>query len=361
MFRRLSYIGFTAILAVLIVAGCGKEKFEEAPKPIMFIVVAKEGALEKKVYSGISKNITESKISFRVDGAIEYYPIKVGQAVEKGEVLARLDPTDFQTKVDAKKAEFISSEADLKRYRLLYEEESATKQELDKAQANHDVAKAQYEFSQQELSYAVLKAPNKGLIVSTDVELHENVTVGQTVCVLETGKELEVKVGLPERLIGQVRKGDKVQVHFESIVDKQYDAKVTEVGVRIDEKTATFPVTVEIVGQHEGLRAGMVADVEFSFETPRTIAGMINIPANAVLEDPDGKTYVWVYEEDEEDKEETVQQRLQGTVHRRDVEVGELTENGIEITGGLEPGDVVASAGAAYLQEGQKVSLMRKL
>lgn len=336
------------LLLIAQLTGCGKRgEFEEAARPIKYTVVEKGDTVQKKVYNGISRNITESQLSFRVPGMVEELPIKVGQAVKKDQMLAQLDPTDYQTKVNEREAQYVSAEADIKRYRLLYEEESATKQELDQAQANYDIAKAQYDLAKQELEYAVLKAPNDGQVVEVPVEVHENVSAGQTICILETGKELEVNVGLPERLIGRVHNGDKTQVRFSSIKDKAYSAVVTEVGVRIDEKTATFPVTVEIEGYHDELRAGMVADVEFTFKPLAEGAVEIRVPSQAVLEDPAGDRYVWVYDEKTE------------AVKKRKVEVGKITQGGVEIISGLENGEIVATAGAHYLKEGQKAKLMR--
>ncbi|MEA3488764.1 MAG: efflux RND transporter periplasmic adaptor subunit [Candidatus Omnitrophota bacterium] len=337
------------ITAAIVFTGCGKKGYQEPPRPIKYMIVEKGDAAIKKEYSGVSKNITESELSFRVSGMIEELPIKVGQKVAAGQMLARLDPTDYEMKAKEMEAEHISAEADLKRYRALYEEESATKQELDDAQARADIAKAQYDLAKQELSYTVLKAPAAGQVVETPAEAHENVKVGQIVCILETGKEMEVKVGLPEYLIGWVKKGDKAKVSFKSIVERSYEAVVTEVGVRIDNKTGTFPVTVQIVEHGGELRAGMVADVKFVFTSPdKDASETITVPTEAVLEDPKGDQYVWIFDPDKE------------TVSKRKVEVERLTQGGTIIRSGLESGEIIATAGAHYLREGQKVKLLEK-
>ena len=66
----------------------------------------------------------------------------MGDSVKSGQLLAKLDPADYETRLKEMEAKYISAKADIERYRLLYEEESATKQELDQAQASYDVAKA---------------------------------------------------------------------------------------------------------------------------------------------------------------------------------------------------------------------------
>jgi len=327
-------------------SGCGKKpEFEEAARPIKYMTVEKADAIQKKVYNGVSRSTVESQLSFRVGGKIEDLPINVGETVTQGQVLAKLDPTDYRTKLNEMEAKYVSAKADIERYRLLYEEESATKQELDQAQAAYDVAKAQYELAEKEFSYTTLKAPREGRIVSKGAEVNENVAAGKVICVIETGKELEVRVGLPEHLIGRVKKGEKTSVSFDSVKDKEYSAVVTEVGVRIDEKTATFPVTVQIEGQQSELRAGMVADVEFTFMPLREGQTAIRVPPQAVLEDPEGRQYVWVYDE------------ATSKVNKKQVEVGEITQRGAEVKSGLEGGEIIATAGAPYLREGQKVTL----
>ncbi|MFC1548548.1 efflux RND transporter periplasmic adaptor subunit [Candidatus Omnitrophota bacterium] len=349
MNRKKSFSLLIIIAIAIVLAGCGGKKFEEPSRPIKYMIIEKGDAAMKKEYSGVSKNITESQLSFRVPGMIEELPIKVGQSVKKDQVLSRLDPTDYQMKVNEMEAEHVSAEADLKRYRALYEEESATKQELDDAQARADIAKAQHELAKQDLSYTVLKAPADGQVVEKPVEVHENVNVGQIVCILETGKEMEVKLGLPEYLIGWVKKNDKANVYFKSVGNKPYEAVVTEVGVRIDEKTGTFPVTVQIIEHAGELRAGMVADVKFIFRSPDKAASEnITVPTEAVLEDPEGNRYLWVFNEEN------------STVSKRKVEVEQLTQGGTIIKSGLESGEIIATAGAHYLHEGQKVKLLEK-
>ncbi|MFH1878791.1 MAG: efflux RND transporter periplasmic adaptor subunit [Candidatus Omnitrophota bacterium] len=347
--KKMSFIFAGVCVISVYFTGCAKKtEFEETARPIKYMVIEKSDAVQKKVYNGVSRSTVESQLSFRVGGKIEDLPIKVGQTVVPDQVLATLDPVDYKTRLNEMEARYVSAKADIERYRLLYEEESATKQELDQAQAAYDVARSQYELAKKELSYTVLKAPLEGRIVRKDAEVNENVAAGQAVCVIETGRALEVKVGLPEHLIGRVKKGDSCSVSFKSVENKTYNAVVTEVGVRVDEKTATFPVTVEIEGQNSELRAGMVADVEFTFMPLEKNATVIKVPPQAVLEDPEGRRYVWVYD------------KAGSTVNKRQVESGEITQSGVEIISGLEGGETIATAGAPYLHQGQKVTLWKQ-
>jgi len=329
--------------------GCAKkEKPEEPARPIKSMAAGASEAFRTRQFSGIAKSLTESELSFRVSGTIETVGVKTGDAARKDQVLAGLDPTDYETKLDEAKARYVQAQGELGRYRRLYEEENATKQELDKAQADFDASKSQFELAQKNLAYTVLKAPADGLIAEVKSEVHETVRAGQTVCVFESGGRLEIEVGLPESLIGKIVEGQTADVAFDSIPGKSFSARATEIGVKVRQKTGTFPVVVELLGKDERLRSGMVADVEFKIREAEAAAGVFIIPAQAVLEDASGMRFVWVYDQ------------KTSRVNKRPVKAGWLKGEGIEILEGLKRGEIIATAGVHYLKEGQKVKLLEE-
>jgi len=335
-------------MAILVhFAGCGKKvETTEFVRPIKSMRVGELVSDAGKHYSGVAKSTTEANLSFRVPGEIIELPVKTGDEVQKDKILAKLDPTDYQTKVNEAKAVYVQARADLERYRLLYEEENATKQELDVAQAHFDTANAQYDLAKQYLAYTVLKAPRYGWIASVPVEVHETVSRGQTICRFESGGVLEINLGLPESLIGQVRQGGPVEARFDAVANVMFDAIITKVGVRVDERTATFPVTVELTKEDNRLRSGMVAEVVFQVRSAELKEGQFLVPSQAVLEDSDGKRYVWVYDAETQ------------TVRRREVKIGSISDAGVQVLSGLRGGEVIPTAGIHYLEEGQKVRLI---
>ena len=339
------------ILGTLVIAltftGCGKKPEEaEFIRPIKTLRISSMTGEQGKFYSGIARSTTESNLSFRVGGEIIELNAKTGDEVKKDQVLAKLDPTDYQTKVNEAKAVYTQGKADLERYRLLYEGENATKQELDVAQANFDTGKAKFELAKQNLAYTVLKAPKDGLIAQVPAEVHETVSPGKTIVLFESGNVLEINLGLPESLIGGTNKKDSVDVRFDAVAGTTFKAVVTKVGIRVDEKTATFPVTVELLEQDDRLRSGMVAEVVFYPKSIQLKEGQYIIPSQAILENAEGEKFVWVFQE-------TTQ-----IVQKRQVKTGAIQTQGVEVLSGLESGEIIAVAGVHYLEDGQKVRLM---
>jgi RND family efflux transporter MFP subunit len=237
----------------------------------------------------------------------------------------------------------------------LYENNSASKTDLDAARAGQESSDAAVQASQKELelarlqlTYTRLTAPTAGDIARVDVEVNENVGVGQTVVILTAGSEIEVEVSMPEILISQVVADEEVQVEFDAIPDRVYFARVTEVGVAATGMVTTFPVTVRLAETDPGIRPGMAAVVSFAFESEDQRERYL-VPTVAVGEDRDGR-FVYVVEPVPEEPG-------YGIARRRAVTVGEITAEGLEVFRGLSDGDLVVTAGVSLITDGLKVKI----
>ncbi len=346
-----------ALSACLI--GCGKE---EAPppeiiRPVKTIKVAPARGGLKRTFSGAARAAQEASLAFRVGGKVVEIRVDVGDEVKKGQVLARLDAHDYELDVknlesnlESSRAAAKSSENSYQRAKGLYENNSISKDDLDAAEAqrNSDRAQveafeAQLEQSRNQLSYAELKAPFGGFVSNKSLEEFETVSAGQAVMSLIDPGSLKVKLGIPEGLIARVKAGQEVAVTFESLPDRTFAGKVSEVDVALDGATGTYPVTVKLVETGAGIRPGMAAEVTFSFEF-KGGPGIV-VPTSAILEDiQTGERYVWVYRD--------------GRVKKNKVETGTLVTEGIEIVSGLAGGEEVVTAGVTRIEEGQEVRLL---
>ncbi len=285
-------------------------------------------------------------------------PSKSGDNVKAGALIARLDDIDYRLQVQeaeatlaSLKAQARSSDANYGRVRALYENRNASANDLDAARAASESATAQVnraekavELAKSQLSYATLRSPVSGSIAAVPIEENENVSPGQTVALLTSGSQLEVEVTIPEILISQIREGDKTTVSFDAIQSKVFPATVTEVAVAATGMATTFPVTVRLAEADESCRPGMAAEVHFTFGS-RDGQKRIIVPTVSVGEDRQGR-YVFVLEKLENGF---------ANVGRREVSIGELTQEGIEILEGLQDGELVVTAGVTRIADGQRV------
>jgi len=347
---------------VLLAQGCAEDAPpQEVLRPVRKMAVYSTSEERLRSFSGTARAGRESRMSFKVAGSIEKLGIKVGDRVSPGQMLARLDPQDYRLQVeDAQaslaraRAEERNAEASYVRMRDLYENNNAALNDLDAARAGYESATAalesvakRLEQAQLQLSYTELEAPTAGAVAEVPVEENENVQAGQLIAMLTSGLRPEVEIGMPEVFIGRIREGQPVEVSFDALGDRQFEATVTEVGVTSTGLATTYPVKVRLDRDESEILPGMAAEVHFRFEAKAGRERMI-VPAFAVSEDRDGR-FVYVLEKVGDGVGRTV---------RREVTVGTLTsDGGLEILHGLDDGDEVITAGVSRIHDGREVRL----
>jgi RND family efflux transporter MFP subunit len=359
--RRIPAPWPAAVLA-LAAWGCAEQAPpEQTLRPVRTVQVFHTGVERVRSFSGTARAGQESRLSFRVRGTVEVLSVKLGDRVRAGQVLARLDPQDYQLRVeDAEaslariRAEVRNAEANYARIRDLYENNNASLTDLDASRAAFESTTAALESGEKkleqarlQLSYTRLEAPTAGAISEVPVEVNENVQPGQTVAVLTAEARPEVEIGMPEVFISRVQEGQLVEVTFDALGARRFDATVTEVGVTSTGLATTFPVKARLDRDEPDVLPGMAAEVHFRFAAEGE-GDRIEVPAFAVGEDRDGR-YVFVVEEGGEGI---------GRAVRREVTVGSLTaEGGLEILRGLTDGERVITAGVSRIQDGREVRL----
>ena len=347
-------------LLVLSAAACSEQPPppEVELRPIRSETVRQTGGERSRTFSGIFRATVRSRLSFRVPGVVQWLPVSVGQSVRSGELLAELDPQDYELQVQEARAGLTqaraarrNAQAERDRVRELYENDNASLSAWDQARAAAESAEAQVEslekrleLARRQLSFTRLTAPVDGAIAATSVEVNENVMAGATVVTLTSGALPEVEIALPATLIAEIGDGDRVTVSCDAYPGEAIQATVTEVGGSAI-GTTTYPVRVRLHRERELIRPGMAAEVTFSFAAGAGLDRIL-VPPVAVGEDRQGRFVLLV-----EDKGDGT-----AVVHRHPVSVGELTSEGLEIIDGLSDGDVIATAGVRRLEDGRVVA-----
>ena len=352
---------FALVLATgLSLLSCEQDVVESTViiRPVRYQAVTALTGGRERSFTGAAKAGVESKISFKVGGTIRELTLKVGDRVKEGDLIARIDPRDYELQVEDAQASLAQAEAqavraaaDFARVRGLFERDNSSQADYDAARAARDSARAnvrsiekKLETARLRLSYTTLESPIDGAVADVPVEVNENVPVGQPIAIINAGALPEVEVGIPEILIREFQPGASATVRFDAIPNRSLQGHVTEIGVSSTPGMTTYPVTVELNQSDRRILPGMAAEVTFYFGSdgggPRYV-----IPPHAVVEDSDGR-FVFVVNEESEGL---------GIVHRRPVVVGELVRDGLEVVDGLDGGDKVVVTGASQIQEGQQV------
>ncbi|MEO0471691.1 MAG: efflux RND transporter periplasmic adaptor subunit [Bacteroidota bacterium] len=343
--------------------GCSSDapqQTEKVIRPVRYATVARSNEGQKRSFPGIAQSAVQSNLSFRASGLIESLAVKVGDRVRKGQLIATLDNRDAQLAYQQAKAALESArvqkenaQSSLTRVRQLYQSNNVSLAEYEQAKSSFSSASANLESSsstldlqRRQLSYAKILAPGSGVVTAVNNEVNEVVQAGAPIVVISQGKQIELKVGIPETYIGALKEGNTASVRFSAIPAKSYPAKVREVSFSTDQ-SQTYPVTVSLQENDDEVRPGMAGEVYFEFgqsgQDPLTM-----VPVKSVGEGPDG-TFVFVIKD--------VQNQV-GLVEKRSVQLGKIIQQNFVVKGGLEAGTMVATAGLSSLLDGMQVRLM---
>lgn len=348
------------ILAVMLFSACTKapEAEQEAPpRPVKLMTIgAQEDELSLE-FPGKVTAIRDVELAFEVQGKIVELPIEDGLEAEEGDLLARVDPKDYEAARDAALAHRKAMRSAYVRAKNIFREGAGSQAEVDKTERDITVAEQDLLKAQKALDDTVLRAPYSGVVASKIAEDFQNVRAKEPILVFQDTSILEIDVNVPERDFVQMQPGLTLQQRNEkikpriavsSIPGEEFSARLKSFTTTADPVTRTYKVTFTFENPPAfNILPGMTARVMLS---PPAVAlngsqhqvGIL-IPAVATAADKDGNAYVWRVDTD------TMK------VSHTPVTLGDMTDSDIRITHGLNVGDQIAVSGAAHLQEGMRV------
>ncbi len=348
----------TAAAAALALAAGGLGCSEEPPppepvvRPIKMLTIG-GGLTGTREYPGRLKAIQQADMAFEVQGRITEFVYKEGQRVKQGEVLARLDPRDYENQLEQAKAAERNRRTYVGRIRQAHKTGAVSDQDLNDAQAQVDVAAAEVKIQQKALDDTILRAPFDGIMSRKLVEDFANVQAKEPVLIFEDDSMLEIKVSVPERDMAGRRPSrddyDEVnerldpQVIVTSLPDDVFPARLKEMATTADPTTRTFEATFRFQ-QPENIVVlpGMTAKVRVKVGDLANVTE-VALPTRAVIADEESQPMVWIVDPDT------------GMVESRNVTLGELAEDQVIVTSGIQNGETVAISGMSQLRPGMQV------
>ena len=352
--------GFTShillLTAVLIgVTACSKTEPEldtVIERPVKLHTVSDNSTGAVRQFPAVVEPTERASLTFRVSGKLVQLLARPGQMVQKGDVLAALDDTDFRLRLDQAAARYELAQTQFVRAEQLIAQKLVSQAAFDEAKAQLQVAQADLSTAETALSYTRLQAPFAGNISRLLVENHENIAAQQPIMELQVRDQVDVVIQVPEDVISNVRKDFDYQpeVVFDSHPQYRYRARIREWDTRADPATNSFKVVFSMATPQEfNVLAGMTANVIAEVSKISMVhSNAVYIPAAALFMPGEQalasqQSYVWVYQTDS------------GTVTKRAISVSSLTSAGAAVTAGLSSGEQVVSAGVQQLTDGQKV------
>lgn len=298
MMKAKQYI--LTLATVTLLASCGSEdkKAVADNRPAIGVTVNQVSANGNSPFLAVSGKIkaeNSATLSTRTMGYINNVLVNVGDNVKKGQLLVAINNTDLQAKkaqVNAGITEatvaFNNAEKDYKRFKSLFENNSASQKELDDMTARYEMAKARLEAAKQmenevnaQFTYTNITAPFSGVVTSKMVEKGDMANPGQPLITVEAPGSYEVIAMVPETEISAIKKGTEATVLVKSI-NETLKGKVTEVSTSASQTGGQYLVKVVLEQTDANILSGMFTTVQFPVERKAKTA-MVLIPKEAVI------------------------------------------------------------------------------
>jgi RND family efflux transporter MFP subunit len=340
-----------------------KDKTEiiEEIRPIKTMIVSEQAGGQIIKLSGIVAAVDSSGLSFQVGGQVESVHVDIGDQVEKGMVLAVLDPEPYQLELDGVTAELAKakdevtkSEAQFERQKRIFEQGAGTQSHLDVAEYQYKSAKSAVDFqmarldlAKRNLSKTKLYSPYDGTIAWRSVQPHEEVLAGQKIFEINATGEREVRLAVPETAINRIRSDQAVTLTFPTLPGESTKGRISFVGSAALEANS-FPVKVALIDPDKKVKPGMSAEAILVMEDENRKNGYM-VPLQALLPASEqNQAYVFVYDSQTSTVKKTLV-RFHGMEDKKAI-----------VDEGLTAGDTIALAGVSFLADGMKVKLMKQ-
>jgi membrane fusion protein, multidrug efflux system len=277
---------YLAAAALPLLAAC-RDTPKEAPElqappvPVTIASVGESDTSARVTATGTFVSRDEIPLGFKIGGVVTRVLVDEGATVQRGQILASLDLREIDAAVAKAQVAVDKAQRDHARLQRLAADSVATLAQLQDATSALDAARADHRTAQVNRDYAVITAPEGGVVMRRHVTPGSTVAPGTTVLLLGGSNRGRVlRAGLPDRDALRVRVGDKATVRFDAMDGRTFSGRVIVVGQAADSRTGTFTVEVAIADA-DALPTGLVGRVEIGV---RGAAVASAVPVDALLE-----------------------------------------------------------------------------
>lgn len=339
------------LISLVVLSGCQEPpaEAEKQLRPVRTLEVSLEQSGRVQEFTAVVDAAKKVDLAFKISGEIVELSVTPGKAVNKGDLVARLEDKDIRLQLQDAQAAFDMAKADYDRALNLISTQYISQSEIDALKAKFNSAQAQLESAKNKLEYTQLRAPFSGVIAKRFAENFQEINALQAIATLHDLNNVHFKISVPESIMIFANSSDEAPVayaSFDAIKDERFPIQFQEVNTEADDVTRSYEVTFTMPAPKEhSILPGMSAKVEVE----RAASGFTSVdyylPSQSVLKDSKGM-FVYVVNTTEPGV---------GEVKRRDVVVGELTALGFEVFSGVKAGEHVVTAGMSKVSDGMLV------
>ncbi len=334
-------------LCLFLVTGCRQSTQVNPKEDVIRVKVVRitPKATTVTIHSnGILVSAEQLKLAFKTGGLIAKVNVKEGDNVQKGNILAELDLSEIKANVNLASSGYEKALRDWTRARNLYNDTVATLEQYQNATTALNVAKSNQEIANFNLTHSTIRAPGDGVVLRQLVKENELVAAGYPVFLFGTkGKFWKVKSGISDRDIVKIYPGDSAIVVFDAWPGVKFPASVDQISEMADQMTGTYETELSLDGMGYRLATGFIAGVDIF---PSHKKNLCLIPVASLVDAEGERGYVYYVTDS-------------GTVNKAAVDIETISGTDVAVKGIPEGVNEIISEGAAYVNEGMKVEVVK--
>lgn len=334
---------FTAGLLLLAASGCRRAEPQPVPPQVVKVAVAQQsGSARDLRMSGTIEAERSTSLSFAEPGTIEEVLVQEGEAVRRGQALARLGASSYKDALGIAKAKADQAEDAYRRFEPMHRNRTMPDVKWVEVETGVRLARLALSMAQKSVDDTILRAPESGIVARRNAEPGATAIPGNPVITLVQTRTVLAAAPVPETQLAGVKKGQAGRIVVGAL-GRTFEGSVREVGVVANPLTRTYTVKVAVLNPDGALRIGMVAEVFLRQENSNQT---VVVPPEAVRMDEAGNACVYIVGPD-------------GKLRRQAVEVSGFLGEGTAIAHGVAAGDRVVTSGSPMLADGMTVKVGR--
>ena len=276
--------------------------------------------------------------------------VREGDAVRKGQVLARIDDGGMASGLEQLRTQAALAETTFQRQKRLWEQQIGSEIQYLQAKTNYEAATNAVSQAEAQLAKSVIRAPFSGIVddVMQEQGSTANPVAGMPVFRLVNLSDMYVEVDVPESYLESVRPGKEVLIYLPVLGDS-IQSTVRQTGNFINPANRSFSVEIPVPNVEGAVKPNLTARVRIN---DYTAENALLVPPSVISENAEGQQYVYVAVNVGEDGI--------GTAEKRVVRIGKSQEQQVEILEGIKAGEFIITEGARSVREGQQIEILKQ-
>lgn len=335
-------------VSLCLTAGCSTETTPTTTpaQPVRVVVVGHDSRVTADVATGLVGSQEEYRLGFKTGGLISRMLVEAGDTVRAGQTMATLDTTELDAQVRQISENLNKAKRDATRAETLFKQGVLAEQVAQDARTQVAMLESNLSAARFNRQQAVIVSPANGVVLQRLAEAREVTAPGTPVLVVSRADQGWIlRVGLNDQAATRVKVGDTALVRINAYPGQTLNSRVKEVGAASDPRTGTVTVTLALPNV-SGIKyiAGQVGEAQLLSATNTSQA--LTIPLGALLEGDQRRAKVYVL-----DSQNKAQLKI--------IETGVIQGDRVVVTAGLQAGQRVVSEGAAWLNPGMPVRVLK--